>query len=325
MSSGNVTLRVFGNYDVPGIVALWNASMEGAYCAFPLQNEPFERLVLSKLYFDRMGIRVAEADGQLVGMVHAGFGPDRSYSRIDRRLGVVSMIMVHPDYRRRGIGSGLLEAAHGYLAERGAKAVYAGASWPLVPFYVGLYGGSEIPGVVSANEAARGLLEKAGYESSGGTVIMQRRAGDVAWEPDARFRDLRRDFELVVTAPFHNTTWWFNQNYGCFNGEQIYLKRKDSGQAVARATVWDMTEYGTGQSPPIAGIIDVLVAPEARRKAIGKYLMRKILQRLDEMYVGLAELQTGEQNEAALNLYNGLGFKVVGRGLSYKLARPLTP
>ena len=59
------------------------------------------------------------ANQQLVGAVLSGFGcaPDRK--SLDYQAGVVSMLLVHPDYRQKGLGATLLQKAEQYLAEKG--------------------------------------------------------------------------------------------------------------------------------------------------------------------------------------------------------------
>src|SRR5690606_20222928 len=110
--------------------------------------DTLERYVFSKPYFDREGLILAEVDGKVVGMGHFGFGCDETFSHLDRTHGTACMLLVHHAYRRRGIGSKLLELGQAYLRERGTVYQYAGSLHPINPFYLGLYGGSESPGIL---------------------------------------------------------------------------------------------------------------------------------------------------------------------------------
>ena len=105
-----------------------------------------EELVLAKPYFDNQGLILAVDGETAVGFVHAGFGPSDDYSGLSTQLGVTCMLMVREPYRGRGIGSNLLSLSEKYLRGRGAQVLYGGGIHPLDPFYLGLYGGSELPG-----------------------------------------------------------------------------------------------------------------------------------------------------------------------------------
>jgi GNAT superfamily N-acetyltransferase len=70
--------------------------------------------------------------------------------------GYVTVIAVEPAARRRGVGTGLLVWAHGWLQERGATEVRTGASAPRYLW----------PGVdVAAHRGAIALFERTGYET----------------------------------------------------------------------------------------------------------------------------------------------------------------
>lgn len=316
-----VNIRCFRNADVPALVNLWNLAMGGRRCAYPLRVEALERLVLSKLYFDPQGLLVAEKDGLPVGLVHAGFGPNGSMDGLDRQAGVISMLMVAPGHRRRGIGTSLMRAAHRYLAAQAARVVYAGGMWPLIPFYVGLYGGSEMAGIPDSETAMHALVSKLGYQPIDEAVVLHRRLDGPTNVQDVRFRDHRRELQVEITSEFHDRTWWYRQVFGCLGGEQVYLVRRDTGAVVARAAYWDMTEYGGVYAGPATGLIGVFVEPDRRQRGIGKYLLSKVLDRLNELLVSLVEVQTMRYNTAALGLYTGMGFREVGRGIAYRCTR----
>ena len=53
-----------------------------------------------------------------------------------------------PSIATTALADELLARSEVYLRERGAKVIYAGGIRPLNGFYLGLYGGSELPGVL---------------------------------------------------------------------------------------------------------------------------------------------------------------------------------
>ena len=316
-------IRAFRNYDVPQVVSLWNRAMPEEHCARPLKAEAFERLILGKLYFDGDGLLLAECDGNVVGMVHGGVGPNDQQIDLDNRLGTIAILLVDPSHRRCGLGRRLLRAVEDYLRQRGATAVYGMGMWPVCPFYVGLYGGSEMPGLLSSDTAMRALLEHCGYEPAAGSVVMRRDMDEPTRISDRRFRLLRRRYQITVTGDITDQTWWWQQVYGCFEGERILLRDNETRQVVGSAFYWDMAEFARSGPGPAVGIIDVRVDQQYRRKGLGRYLMTQLLARLLGYYVSTVEIVTMETNQAAQNLYTGLGFKIVERGTTFRRSQPL--
>ena len=67
--------------------------------------------------------------------------------------GVICPVLVRPDCAEAEVAAGLLEQCEQYLRSRGAKIIHGGGLRPFNPFYVGLYGGSELPGISRATRS----------------------------------------------------------------------------------------------------------------------------------------------------------------------------
>ena len=292
--------------------------MPTEHCAHPLTVEAFERLILGKLYFDRDGLLVAECDGQVVGLAHGGFGPDEEQTDLDHTFGTISVVVVHPAHRRRGLGCRLLQAVEQYLHGRGSTTIYAMGMWPVCPFYVGLYGGSEMAGVLSSNAPTIALLRRCAYEPVADCVVMRRGMDQAPCVSDIRFRALRRQYQVEISVDTTDRTWWWQQVYGCFEGERIMLRDMQTRRVVASAYYWDMAEFARGGQGPMVGVIDVQVDESHRRQGVGKYLMAQLLSRLEGYYVSTVEVLTMQANQAAQGLYSGIGFEAVERGTAFK-------
>jgi hypothetical protein len=106
--------------------------------------------------------------------VHAGFGPTDDESAISTDLGVTSMLAVRPGPDQAQIAGELLRHSEDYLRGRGAKVLYGGAVHPLDPFYLGLYGGSELPGVLDSDPQAQEVFRTHGYREIDRTLVFQR-------------------------------------------------------------------------------------------------------------------------------------------------------
>lgn len=66
-----------------------------------------------------------------------------------------------------------------------------------------------------------------------------------------------------------------------------------------------------------ADMMNVAVAPDARRHGIARALIERLIERLDEQDVGCLTLEVRVSNHAARRLYETLGFSEVGRRKNY--------
>jgi ribosomal-protein-alanine N-acetyltransferase len=68
---------------------------------------------------------------------------------------------------------------------------------------------------------------------------------------------------------------------------------------------------------PDAEVADLAVAPEARRRGVGRVLLARALDVLAELEVRAVHLEVRESNRAARTLYESAGFRSVGRRKAY--------
>ena len=94
----------------------------------------------------------------------AGFGATDDESGLSLDTGVICVVMVRPDHRRKGIGRELVTRAERYLEAAGATSVFAGPAPRRDPFYVGLYGGSQPSGFLESDPDAAPFFATLGYE-----------------------------------------------------------------------------------------------------------------------------------------------------------------
>ena len=74
---------------------------------------------------------------------------------------------------------------------------------------------------------------------------------------------------------------------------------------------------GSQSVPPEADVMNVAVAPEGRRRGIGKALIRELSQVLHSQGIESLFLEVRASNAPAIALYEGLGFEFVGRRPRY--------
>ncbi|MCS6850520.1 MAG: GNAT family N-acetyltransferase [Gemmataceae bacterium] len=313
-----IQYRHFRNTDPPALVDIWNEALAGRGSVRLRHSSPLERHVFCKPYFDPAGLIVAEEDGTRVGFVHAGFGPDASESCLSTDAGVICLIAVRPAYQRRGVGSELLRRAEDYLCSRGARSIYAGPRRPRNPFYLGLYGGAELPGFLESDPAAEPFFSRHGYNRVETSLVFQRRLDQTVNVTDGRFAAHRRRFEVRLVPRIEVGSWWQESVWGLIEPVKFRLEEKGTGQLVAHATAWEMEGFSWRWNLPAVGLVDLWVSENLRRQGLGKFLLANILRYLQEQFFGLTEVQTTETNIAATCLCRSLGFQLVDRGHVYR-------
>jgi ribosomal protein S18 acetylase RimI-like enzyme len=102
-------VREAGRADVDAVLELW-AQARSEAAVTPDTAESVELLL------DRSSLLVAEDDGRIIGALVVGW---------DGWRGNMYRLAVLPEFRRRGIGSRLVEAGHDRLRASGARRVTA--------------------------------------------------------------------------------------------------------------------------------------------------------------------------------------------------------
>ena len=285
-----------------------------------LSAHEFDAIVVARLDFDRRGLLVAERNGEIVGFVHAGFGPENPKGpshRLDLVLGTVAMLVVDPSVDPLEVGLRLLDLAEGYLKERGAQVLYAGGQYPLDPFYRAIYGGSEWAGILEDHLGFRGVVEAAGYaEVSRSTLLEVDLTSAEVRDPKAAI--LRRQTRFEVVEDVESEDWWdeLALGQGLVNGYRLVIKA--DALEVARATTWNMAAFGRIDGKARVGLLGVEVDPEHRRKGFGRHLVHEILRQVRGQWGDIVSVTTNQNNTPARALYESVGFQAVGSALLYR-------
>ena len=313
-----LTYRTFRNTDPPVLTQIWRSRIGRRGLMESVSPDLFEQLVFSKPYFDYRGLIVARHDERPVGFAHAGFGPNDAQDGISTESGLTCLVLVRPDCAEAEVAAGLLERCEAYLRGRGAKVLYGGGVRPLSPFYLGLYGGSEPPGVLQSDRVAQQLYASHGYREIDRTLVFHRELGDFQAVIDRRQMQIRRGMIVEVTVDPPARSWWEACTIGYFDLTRFELVPRGGGSAVARATFRSMEPPGMSGVGRAAGLIDLSVDESLRRRGLAIFLLSEAFRQFIRQGIMLVEAQATEHNTAALAVYRKLGFRQVDQGSVFR-------
>ncbi len=312
-----IEYRCFRNGDPPRLADVWRSTDLGP-CGFqPMTSAWLESSVFSKPYFDREGLIVAFDGDRTVGFAHAAFGPTADHSGIDTSIGTTMLVVVPPHDHHAAIGDGLLARCEAYLRQRGATTIMGGASQELGGFYLGLYGGSDLPGILDSSPGMKAVFQRAGYLEAARIAVMRR--------PLAGFRPpvgrsqlaIRRMTTVRAIDEPARRNWW---EAATTTGIALrrYELRDEAEVLIASADFWDLRPQATAWGVQATGLLRVDVEGGRRRQGLASFLLAESLHDQAQEGVGLAEVHLSEVNEAAIKLFFKLGFEPTGHGTLYR-------
>jgi GNAT superfamily N-acetyltransferase len=310
--------RPFRNGDPPALAEIWRSQPPERGLMQPMSADLFEQMLLAKPYFDNQGLIVALNDGRPVGFVHAAFGPSDDGRRLSTQLGVTCLVMVRLDYQRRGIGAELLARSEAYLRCRGAQMLYAGGIQPLNGFYLGLYGGSELPGVLDSAPRAQYLFESQGYRKIDRVRVLRRDLAGFRAPVDRQQIQIRRRMVVKSTDDPPARTWWEACTWGVLERTRFDLSSRDGEGTLATATFWSIDPLAHSWGVRASGLIELEVQESQRRQGLATFLLSEAMRQLQLQGTSLVEVQTMQHNAAALQLYHKLGFSQIDQGAVFR-------
>lgn len=319
LTSAMVKYRKFRNMDPPALVDIWRSRASIHGISDNVGCSTLEQMTLSKPCFDPEGLIVACDEGDRpIGFAHACFGPNEERSDISTESGTTAIVMVLPRYNVEAISKELLRRSEAYLASRGAGEIYGGSVRPLDPFYRGMYGGSELPGVLTSDIDSLELFRKSGYEEEQHTILMRRHLEDFVGPIDRTQMFIRRQMLVEVISEPMLTSWWEACTLGDFDLTLVQLRPRRGGEPVAKALFRNMQPIGIQAPTPGAGMIHLQVDANTRQKGIATFLLSEAFRHFIRQNTMIVSAQFFEHHEAAMNLCRKLGFQMISRGVLFK-------
>ncbi len=309
--------RPFRNTDPPHIAAIWRDQPAQRGLMQPITPNLLEQLVFSKPYFDPQGLILAFHGDEPVGFAHAGFGSNDDQTKLDTSMGTTYQLMLRSDHRNEELADELLKHSEEYLRSQGAKVLYGGGILPLNAFYLGLYGGSELPGVLQRDPTLGATCLRHGYREVDRVQILQLELAQFRPPVTRAQRMLRREMSSNEIYCPPSRTWWEANTFGDFERLRFYLSVGNS-PPLAQVDFWDVEPLSSRWNSATAGMFDLRVIDVRRRQGLATYLLVEAFERLRSRGIVYVEAQTMQFNEPAIALYTKLGFSKIDEGVVYR-------
>lgn len=317
-----IRYRPFRNTDPPALCEIWRSQATRRGLASSLSPLMLDRYILSKPFFDRLGLIVAEDEERPIGFAHAGMGPEIAGCG-ECHDGVLSMVMTLPVPEANEIACQLIEQAEQYLRERGAERCTAIGYGKLCPFYLGLYGGSALPGVLQSDRSLHDLFLKCGYEARGETIVWQRQMSTFRPPIDRKLMQVRRQFVVEPQIDPPAAGWWDACMFVGHDLTVFDIRQRSSGECVGRALFWEMEPIASSWGMHAAGIVEVSIDEAYRRQGLATFLLGEAFRQLQTQGTTLVEVQSAAEDKPPQGLFLKLGLAPVDNGT--RLVKSLNP
>ena len=221
------------------------------------------------------------------------------------------MLMTRNSCSEGSIAGDLLDGCEAYCRTRGSQRIYAMGAPHLSPFYLGLYGGCQIPGVLRNQADVRGVFDRAGYETIDHTLVMHCPLADGAIPIDRSQHLLRRNYDIEAAVNPPNRTWCEAATLGPFARIQFDLIDQTGARPTGEVRVWDMQPLATAWNITVAGLVDMNLSDQQPDIETFRFFIGEVSRFLHRRSIALLEAQYSYQDERAAEVFPGLGFTQV--------------
>ena len=198
--------------------------------------------------------------------------------------------------------------------------IYGGGIRPLNAFYFGLYGGSEMPGVLETDRVAQAAYLARGYEEIDRTLVLTRDLATFEATVDRRQMQIRRQMVVEVAVDPPSRTWWEACILGEFDLTRFALVPRGGGPPAATATFRSTELTDTSSPGHVMALIDLVVAEAYRRRGLAIFLLSEAFRQFARQGITTVEAQAMQHNVAALGMYRKLNFQQIGQGSVFRKA-----
>ena len=310
--------RSYHNSDPPRLHQLWHSCALGRNAAEGFSCDVFELFACSPPYFDRKGLIVALDGDRIVGYVHASFAVNAEETGLNTKDGIISAIMVHPDFRRCRIGTELIRLAEEYLRSKGAESIEAGGGKNRNGFYCGIYGGLEPSGFCATVAPWKEFMFSCGYGPGDETFVMRRDLLQSRDPVNAKLLRHRRHLNLVITDRPSKQSWWWFVRFGHLDSLRFELQEKANQEVVASGQIIGMDLFIPKWGVRSVGIREIFVPENQRRHGYAQALVLEICRRLRGESVQLVEAHVQSDARAVVDLFTSAKFELNDRLVTFR-------
>jgi ribosomal protein S18 acetylase RimI-like enzyme len=184
-------------------------------------------------------------------------------------------------------------------------------------FYLGLYGGSDLPGILDSSAAMQAVFRRAGYEVADRIAVLRRSLSGFRPPVNRLQLAIRRNTVLRVIDEPTRRTWW---EAATTTGIALrrYELRNHAEQLLGSASFWDLQPLASAWGVQAAGLMEVAIEGERRRQGLAHYLVAEALHDLEQEGVTLVETHASQPNTPAMKLFEKLGFETAEFGTLFR-------
>lgn len=289
----------YGPEPLGEIAALWNRNAADRHGFFPWSGELLHQAFRACGMVDNSRLVEARVDGALVGFAHATWMREYGYPP----GGSIEAVMVDRQWRKRGVGTALVDTALNLLdlAAPGLELVDALGAWPYGALYTCLADGSERSGVFSTQPDLYALFEKAGFKPARKSLVMR-----------AEARAATRPMSLLMRVRTRQRTedTWLDR---AFRARELWDHNLIDwkGNLLSRAIYGFMPGESAQEGENIYSLFGVNTPEIFRGSGFAGLNIDHLLGHVASLGGDQVELHVYADNEPALALYRRAGFREV--------------
>lgn len=314
-----IEYRPFLNTDTLLIVEIWRRQRPMRAAVDSFSRATLDSRVLAKPYFDRHGLIMAVDGNEPLGFVHAGFGPNQDFSDLDRSQGIISQLKVVDCDGQDEVASELLNQAREYLRGHGSTQMSYGSNYPHAPFYLGLYGGAQIGGVLDEDETVARALSEFGFAESQKILGYSRTLAGFRVTVNRQQMSVRREINIAAVADPIETSWWESCTFGLAERDCFHALQRISQTVVASVKYWDMQPLATKWGVAARGVHELEMLPEHTDFGLKLFLLGESIRHLMQQGIGLVEVDCPSEDASTIECLQVLGFEQTGQATSMKM------
>ncbi len=206
------------------------------------------------------------------------------------------------------------------MQEGGAATLLGGGSFPLSPFYFGLYGGSEFSGILDSDPAMQALFCEGGYREVKRTVVLRRDLTTFRAQVDRQQMQIRRHTTFHLQPDPLARSWWEACIFEPVDRVRCTLVPRGAGAAAAAVNLWTLETMLGAWGVHAVGVGDLEVPAERQRQGLAKFLLGEAFRHVHAQGVALAEAHVPVENAPAQAIFRSLGFEEVDNAVQYAKA-----